>query len=191
MHCLFCSFRSSKAPSLFRQVQCLCCFHLHVRSTFPLYHRENRLIFLPYLLERWQGDFVIALQTKRKQVSTVSSEIRSLHLPPRVIIIIKPIKDTTQSFFINLLRNIAILTIRTTHFLVLDMDMWPSCTVVLDHHDPQRIVIMNSYLCLIRFWIRRRPQWFFPACLSRTTKRFYRTALPFWTVRWRRIEAWL
>lgn len=147
----FCSFRSSKAPSLFRQIQCLCCFHLHVRSTFPLFHRENRLIFLPYLLERWEGDFVITLQTKRRHVSTVSTEIRSLHLPPRVIIIIKPVKDTTQSFYINLLRNIAILTIRTTHFLVLDMDMWPSCTVILGHHDPQRILIKNSCLCLTRF----------------------------------------
>ena len=94
---------------------------------------------------------MIALQTKRKQVPAVSAEIRSLHLPPRVTIIIKPVTDTIQSFYINTLRNIAILTIRTTHFLVLDMDMWPNCTVILDHHDPQRIVIMNSCLCLNRF----------------------------------------
>ena len=78
---------------------------------------------------------MIALQTKRKHISTVFTTIQSLHLPPRVMIIIKPVKDTVQSFYINLLRNIAILTIRTTHFLVLDMDMWPSCTVILDHYD--------------------------------------------------------
>ena len=83
---------------------------------------------------------MIALQSKQKLVSSVSTQIKELRLPSRVMIIIMPVKDSSSSFYINLLRNIAILTIRTSHFLVLDMDMWPSCTVIRDRHNP-----VNSY----------------------------------------------
>ena len=83
---------------------------------------------------------MISLQTKRKFLSSVISKIKALNLPPRVMIIVKPISNNNAAFYINLLRNIAILSIRTTHFLVLDMDMWPNCTVILAPHDP-----VNSY----------------------------------------------
>jgi hypothetical protein len=41
---------------------------------------------------------------------------------------------------INRLRNIAIQNIRTTHFLVVDMDMWPASISF--------IVIINNRLCI-------------------------------------------
>ena len=55
--------------------------------------------------------------------------IKSLNLPPRVRIILyipqKNSKDL-RDYPVNKLRNIAIVNIVTTHFLVMDMDMWPA-----------------------------------------------------------------
>ena len=64
--------------------------------------------------------------------------IKSLNLPPRVRIILyipqKNSKDMSD-YPVNKLRNIAIVNIVTTHFLVMDMDMWParSSSRFLDH----------------------------------------------------------
>ena len=45
----------------------------------------------------------------------------------RIILYIADRKyDPSGVFPINKLRNIAIVNIQTTHFLVLDMDMWPA-----------------------------------------------------------------
>ena len=55
--------------------------------------------------------------------------IKELDLPPRVrIIFYIPLasRDIPGVFPVNKLRNIAIVNVVTTHFLVLDMDMWPS-----------------------------------------------------------------
>ena len=54
---------------------------------------------------------------------------RELALPPRVRIIFYTqlaSRDIPGVFPVNKLRNIAIVNVVTTHFLVLDMDMWPS-----------------------------------------------------------------
>lgn len=55
--------------------------------------------------------------------------IKHFYLPKRVRIIlyIVSLKDKDYyDFPVNKLRNIAITNIVTSHFLVLDMDMWPA-----------------------------------------------------------------
>ena len=73
--------------------------------------------------------YSIAVLTHAKQVKDTVELIKSLNLPPRVRIILyipqKSSKDL-RDYPVNKLRNIAIVNIVTTHFLVMDMDMWPA-----------------------------------------------------------------
>lgn len=107
-------------------------------------NRVNRLSFLPFLLQRWKGwkwseivrrrSYSIAVLTHAKQVKDAVERIKSLHLPSRVrIIVYIPQKNSKEKndYPVNKLRNIAIVNIITTHFLVMDMDMWPARTFLL------------------------------------------------------------
>ena len=87
--------------------------------------RAERLDFLPALLKRWPSYFVLSVQTKKKKLKSVIEHISSLSLPNRVTIIVKPLENKDNTFYVNTLRNLAITSIRTSHFIVLDMDLWP------------------------------------------------------------------
>lgn len=89
----------------------------------------DRLAFLPSLLERWEGEFSIAVKVKNRDERKASNLVKSLNLPDRVRIILYIVSSRSSEatdFPVNKLRNIAIVNIVTTHFLVLDMDMWPA-----------------------------------------------------------------
>ena len=101
--------------------------------------RVNRLSFLPFLLQRWKGwnrserlrdrGYSIAVLTHAKEVKQTVELITSLRLPSRIrIVLYIPQKNSkeTSDYPVNKLRNIAIVNIVTTHFLVMDMDMWPA-----------------------------------------------------------------
>ena len=98
----------------------------------------NRLPFLPSLLKRWPGSrlekgvtrrqFSIAVKVKLDEEKPVLKTLRELSLPDRVRLILyrtRPKHKRYLQFPVNKLRNLAIVNIVTTHFLVLDMDMWP------------------------------------------------------------------
>ena len=85
----------------------------------------ERLSFLPLLLKRWPSYFTIALQLKEMEKALVIHKITSLQLPDRVSIILYITTNKSKGFYVNKLRNVAIKSIRTTHFLILDMDAWP------------------------------------------------------------------
>ena len=92
----------------------------------------DRLAFLPSLLERWEGEFCIAVKVKNLDERKASAAVRKLHLPDRVRIILYIVSARSSEatdFPVNKLRNIAIVNIVTTHFLVLDMDMWPARSI--------------------------------------------------------------
>ena len=63
------------------------------------------------------------------QIEKISKQefkkLLSLDIPDRITIVIRPVRDRCTKFYVNLLRNIAIRSIRTSHFLILDMDLWP------------------------------------------------------------------
>ena len=62
-------------------------------------------------------------------------------------------KNSIPIYPINLLRNLAILNVRTTHYINMDMDLWPSVTLldtfanlpreVLD--DPKSALILPAF----------------------------------------------
>lgn len=68
---------------------------------------------------------VFTIQVKNNEKDAVVEKVKSLQLPSRVTIVLMITKDNCNKFYVNKLRNIAITSIRTTHFLVLDMDLWP------------------------------------------------------------------
>ena len=68
---------------------------------------------------------VLAVQVKQRDRSAVVNKILSLNLPDRVTVIVMTTRDNCFKFYVNQLRNIAITSIRTSHFLILDMDLWP------------------------------------------------------------------
>ena len=71
----------------------------------------------------------ITVFVRKRDVNKTVKRIEKMELPPTVrIILYMPLasRDIPGVFPVNKLRNIAIVNIVTTHFLVLDMDMWPS-----------------------------------------------------------------
>ena len=113
-----------------------------------LHHSPDRLFLLRYFAARWQGCFLSPSLTRSPLVATihlphnrldaVRKLVPSLALPPRFTVILHAVKRKERyfnDFPVNLLRNIAIKNVRTTHFLVTDMDLWPirkSCVMELE-----------------------------------------------------------
>ncbi len=78
--------------------------------------------------------FVIVVYIYPYKIKEIRNLIHKLNLPPRVqIILYIPQKgiDRDNVFPVNKLRNIGIVNIKTSHFIVLDMDMWPARIISL------------------------------------------------------------
>lgn len=74
--------------------------------------------------------FSIAIKVKREEETKVISQLMKMELPPRIRTILYVVKKKQKyynDFPVNLLRNIAIVNIQTSHYVVFDMDMWPAC----------------------------------------------------------------
>lgn len=89
---------------------------------------RERIPFIPFFLQRWPSFIALSIQCREHEVTEVVSTLQDLELPDRVTVIIYPVGNANHKFYVNKLRNIAISSIRTTHFLTLDMDMWPTRT---------------------------------------------------------------
>ena len=117
-------------------------------------NRPERLFFFKHLLSRWRGfaslylmtlrPISITIMVRRNESDAVEQFIRSSGFPSRLrlalyIFGISDRPDCVNKFDgkqmvcveekiypLNLLRNIAIKNTVTSHFVVFDMDMWPS-----------------------------------------------------------------
>lgn len=72
------------------------------------------------------------IHLQQGKLKSTCNVIASLDLPPRFTVILHVVKRKERyfdDFPVNLLRNIAIKNVRTTHFLVTDMDLWPIRTL--------------------------------------------------------------
>lgn len=98
---------------------------MHVELLYSINNSPERLDFIPFFLKRWPSYLVFAVQIKSNDKAEIIEIIKSLQLPNRVTVVLMITKDNCKKFYVNKLRNIAITSIRTTHFLVLDMDLWP------------------------------------------------------------------
>lgn len=110
----------------------------------------DRLRYFKQIKEHWKGPFSIAIFLRKWDIPVVDKWIRSnsnvTHL--RLLFYVVPselrypktdyslwfdrksMRKITEGMFlypINLLRDIAIMNVVTTHYINLDMDLWPSC----------------------------------------------------------------
>ena len=100
------------------------------------------------LAKTWKGPFSLSIFITQKEMEVLSNWIKNNHhlknirlsiylaIPPnkthnyiKLIAGKKVYKyyDSLQIYPINYLRDLAIMNIQTTHFLNMDMDLWPSC----------------------------------------------------------------
>lgn len=87
--------------------------------------------------------YCVTVFTNEEEVQSLKKQIRSSDYPSRLHIILYIVKDRSKDcvhslvegkmmcvlqkvYPINRLRNIAISNVKTTHFIVFDMDMWPA-----------------------------------------------------------------
>ena len=105
--------------------------------TEVLHLSTNRLDRLPFHFERWSLPYSIVIQLTEDEFPSVLSTISRYHhidirwsfyiIPqdssPCYSILLSGEKETHESCYdMNILRNIGIETIRTTHFLMIDGD---------------------------------------------------------------------
>ena len=87
--------------------------------------RPDRLMFLDEHLWRWSSNLVLVLFCKNDEQESTLGYMGERVLPDRLTLILYIVSKFAKVFPINLLRNIGIKNVRTTHYVVMDMDMWP------------------------------------------------------------------
>ena len=113
----------------------LCLLLLHPMMSPPLAkHRMNtmelitiriqRLFYIPYLLNRWKGPFSLAVLIRSKKEEEYLDHYLSQNTLSTNLVVSRFVSDKGYPY--NALRNIAIQRVATSHFWVMDMDMWPS-----------------------------------------------------------------
>lgn len=95
----------------------------------------NRVVFFSYLLSRWSGcrlyysliirDLSIAVFVTAKEETALRRIIENGNYELRLRITLFRMQNNKE-YPINKLRNLAIRNVRTSHFWLTDMDMWPS-----------------------------------------------------------------
>ena len=103
----------------------------------------NRLVLFPIIASRWSGSappipltrspILFVLHVKEEEEATLQSTLRSPDYTtlcqPRITLLVYLSSATAffhSNYPINILRNLGIRQVRTSHFLLLDMDMWLS-----------------------------------------------------------------
>ena len=89
----------------------------------------SRVFFITHFQQRWQGDLSIVLFGYDTEEAKFLSYLSSRSYEARVSIILYLVRNGTKEasvFPINKLRNIGIRNTRTTHYVVLDFDIWPA-----------------------------------------------------------------
>lgn len=72
---------------------------------------------------------IIVVNGKRDEQKDIIKYLRSHYLPNRLTVLLYLVsRNHPQSkvFPVNYLRNLAIRNVQTTHYMIMDMDLWPS-----------------------------------------------------------------
>lgn len=72
---------------------------------------------------------VIVVNGRSDEERAISEYIRNTYLPSRLTVIMYLMgykNPMAKQFPVNLLRNLAIRNVETTHYLIMDMDLWPT-----------------------------------------------------------------
>lgn len=114
--------------------------------------RAERLKYFKHIKKHWSGPFSLALFVRMYEVEYVDKwiQMNSNVTNLRVLFYVVPsdlhfprtdyslwldghtMRKVTEGSFlypINFLRDLAIMNVVTTHYINLDMDLWPSCAI--------------------------------------------------------------
>ena len=83
--------------------------------------------FFDRTLQLWKGYVIACVYCLKSEEEALVEFIQSKHYPSRFHIILYIVEDTewnASTYPMNAMRNVAIEKVKTTHFLVLDMDEW-------------------------------------------------------------------
>lgn len=95
-------------------------------------HRQNRLFFFDHLLRLWTGRFTFVLFCYSHEEPTIRRFFAHQSFPSRMAVVMytEPTPgDAPGHFPVNKMRNLGIANVHTSHFIVTDMDLWPSRTL--------------------------------------------------------------
>ena len=111
---------------------------------------------------------VIVVNGRANEEKKVIEFIQNTYLPPRLTIILHLFgyaNPKALSFPVNYLRNLAIRNVETTHYMILDMDLWPTRNAYdeLTHLSPN-VVKGKSAVILPAFFFNKRIV--LPKCVS-------------------------
>lgn len=117
----------------FQSVLCLLLHH-PMMSPPLVKHRMNtvklitltiqRLFYISHLLNRWKGPLSLAVLIRSKKEEEYLDHYLSQNTLSTNLVVSRFVSDKGYPY--NALRNIAIQRVATSHFWVMDMDMWPS-----------------------------------------------------------------
>lgn len=91
--------------------------------------RKSRIFFVNTLINRWKGPFIFVFYSDQWDPPLLEAMNVTSPLSDRMQVVqIDYIRDENGEliFPINRLRNIGIQHVRTSHYAVIDMDLWPS-----------------------------------------------------------------
>ena len=84
---------------------------------------SSRLFMVSHLLSRWPGPLVVTFFSSFREQSVLLDFVRNNVLPERLTLLFYFVKSSDNQFPINYLRTLGIYNIRSTHFIVLDIDL--------------------------------------------------------------------
>jgi hypothetical protein len=112
---------------------------------------DERLWMMQHHCAGWKSDIALAILTSRTQES-VEHELRTLGCGRNLALRILPKKDFQSGDYpVNILRNLAISAVKTSHFLYIDSDFWLShrTDAILMKREVREILSMDSKQALV------------------------------------------
>ena len=72
---------------------------------------------------------LIVVNGKVEEEKAIIDYLREHYIPKRLtllIYLVSPRNPQYRTFPVNMLRSLAIRNVRTSHYMIMDMDMWPT-----------------------------------------------------------------
>lgn len=114
--------------------------------------RYSRIFYISHLLSRWGGRLSLVLYGMDDEEAKIIEYLDKREYDSRLSLLVYLVRNNTEeskTFPINALRNLGIQNSRTTHYMVTDFDVWPSC--LLPFPSPlQTISTTSSRACRAR-----------------------------------------
>ncbi|KAJ8608717.1 hypothetical protein CTAYLR_009656 [Chrysophaeum taylorii] len=98
--------------------------HCPINFTLVTQATPERLWMLRWICQRWEGPIVLAVYTDRSTVVEKETSCGD-RVDYRIVPATKEVFARHNAYPVNRLRNLAISRVKTSHFLMSDVDLWP------------------------------------------------------------------